>query len=53
MGTGVEHRIDFSYMIEVHTESKRGQEALGELRIEAPETTGALVDVIAVELGGD
>jgi alpha-L-fucosidase len=49
---GTERELEFDLMIEVHTESKRGGEALGELRIPAPDPTGALVDVIAVEFDG-
>jgi alpha-L-fucosidase len=45
--------LAFTGMVEVHLESKKGGDALGELRIVAPERTDPLIDVIAVEFDGD
>lgn len=45
--------LDYTSMVEVHLESKKGGDALGELRIVAPERTDPLMDVIAVEFDGD
>lgn len=51
LGTGED--VDYSVMVEIHLESKKGGEALGELRIVAPEPSGALVDVLKIEFEGD
>ena len=48
-GTPLAHQTN----IEVHQEEHRGEDALGELLIAAPQPTGALVDVIAIDLGGE
>lgn len=50
---GQQQDLAFSTMVEVHLESKKGGEALGELRIEAPPRVDPLMDVIAVEFDGD
>jgi alpha-L-fucosidase len=49
---GSELELDYTFMVEVHLESKLGGDALGELRVPAPASTGAMVDVVVIEFDG-
>jgi alpha-L-fucosidase len=42
-------RLRYRSNVDVHDESGRGEDVLGELVIDAPEPTGALIDVVAID----